>query len=261
MPELPDLEVFAGNLNHRFKGRCVTKVSVKWAKKLNAEVAELEQAVSGKKVTEIRRSGKTLLCGFEGGVSLGFHLMLHGEIHLVAPEDEKPRFEIMGLYFDNDMILVITDFQKAAVVTLNPETPDVPDALDLNLSYLHKLLAGKRTQVKQVLLDQKSIRGIGNAYADEILWRAGISPFSIAKALPDAAVKKLNKAISDVLDQAIKDIRKENPDRVSGEYREFLKIHNSKLEKSPDGEEIRIDKKGSRKTYYTDSQIKYLPQD
>ncbi|WP_219225136.1 Fpg/Nei family DNA glycosylase [Pedobacter antarcticus] len=261
MPELPDLEVFAGNLNRRFKGQRVTKVSVKWAKKLNVKVAELEEAVTGKKVTEICRSGKTLVCGFEGGVSLGFHLMLHGEIHLVAPGDEEPRFEIIGLYFDNDTILVITDFQKAAVVTLNPETPEVPDALDLKPGYLHKLLQGKRTQVKQVLLDQKSIRGIGNAYADEILWKAGVSPFSIAKALPDTAVKKLGKAISDVLNQAVKNIKKENPDRVSGEYREFLKIHNSKLEKTPDGEEIRVDKKGSRKTYYTDSQIKYMPQD
>ena len=98
------------------------------------------------------------------------------------------------------------------------------------------------------------IRGIGNAYADEILWHARISPLSICNKIPDAKIKQLVRAIPSVLKNAEKQIRKINPDTISGEERSFLKIHNSKKKKSPTGALIRQAKINSRVTYYTQEQ-------
>ena len=111
-----------------------------------------------------------------------------------------------------------------------------------------------RAIVKNVLLDQKVIRGIGNAYADEILWDAGISPFSISNKIPTASIKALVKSIKHVLEHAEKQIKKTNPDIISGEVRDFLLIHNAKKDKSPSGAAILQKTAGGRKTYYTDEQ-------
>ncbi len=259
MPELPDLEVFAANLNQRFKNKKLEKVHVYVAKKLNVTIGDLEKALGGKQLKEIRRVGKSLHLEFSGNQVLELHLMLHGEIHLLDKKQLEPKFPILELIFDDESGFTLTDFQKAATPTLNPVESEVPDALakDMNLDYLRKLLSRKRTQIKQVLLDQKSIRGIGNAYADEILWEAKISPFSIAKAIPPKAVKELATAIDKVLKHAISQIRKSNPDLISGEVRDFLLIHHVKNKKSPEGAEIKIDKKGNRKTYYTEEQKLY----
>ena len=103
-------------------------------------------------------------------------------------------------------------------------------------------------------MDQKIIRGIGNAYADEILWDAGISPFSVCNKIPDEKIKRLPRSIRSVLQDAEKQIRKSKPDIISGEVRDFLKIHNAKKEQSPTGGKIHHKMANSRITYYTDEQ-------
>ncbi len=119
------------------------------------------------------------------------------------------------------------------------------------------ILAEKKAVVKNVLLDQSVIRGIGNAYADEILWDAKISPFSRSNKIPDDAVKKLAKSIKKVLEQAIDQILIAEPGIISGEIRDFLNVHQSKNPESPTGHPIQIKKTGARKTYFTDEQVLY----
>jgi formamidopyrimidine-DNA glycosylase len=82
-------------------------------------------------------------------------------------------------------------------------------------------------------MDQHVIRGIGNAYADEILWDAGISPFSISNKIPGKKIDALVKSIKSVLKEAEKEIVKRDPGIISGEVRDFLKIHNAKKTHSP----------------------------
>ena len=124
----------------------------------------------------------------------------------------------------------------------------------LIFDFLKEKLSKKRTNIKTFLLDQKNIRGIGNAYADEILWEAGISPFSDCNKIPDAKIKELTKTIKSVLEDAIKQIKKTHPDIISGEVRDFLKIHNSKKEESPTGGKILNTTINSRITYYSEEQ-------
>jgi formamidopyrimidine-DNA glycosylase len=150
----------------------------------------------------------------------------------------------------------MTDYQGQATPTLNPKPHDGVDALsaDVNFKFLKEKLQKKKAAIKNVLLDQHFIRGIGNAYVDEILWEAGISPFSSAGKIPDTHLKALDKAIKKVLKNAEKNIRKANPDIISGEIRDFLNIHNAKKSHSPTGGKIKVKASGARKTYYTDEQ-------
>ena len=96
--------------------------------------------------------------------------------------------------------------------------------------------------------------GIGNAYADEILWEARISPFSICSKIPDSGIKAIVKSIKSVLEDAVQQILKTQPNIISGEVRDFLKIHNSKKKESPTGGKIHNKMIGGRITYYTDEQ-------
>lgn len=256
MPELPDLEVFAANLQKRFKNKIIETVKVTVARKLNVPVPEFENVLEGQTLEKVIRDGKTLQLHFAGGTVVGLHLMLHGEI--VALEGGEVKFQIVSFHFKDGDGFALTDFQKAATPTLNPDIAEVPDALALSHTYFAGLLAKKKVQIKVLLMDQHLIRGIGNTYADEILWVAKISPFSVAKAIPESAVAELLKAIKQVLQQEVADIATSLPVELNGEVKEFLRIHRSDLDQSPTGAKIQIEKKGARKTYYTDEQELFL---
>lgn len=258
MPELPDLQVFSRNLNKKLAGRKLKRLSVPVTKKLKTPVVRLKKSLEGQKVEKVFREGKELHIQFKNGNVLGLHLMLHGDLHLVEGATEK-KHTILELSFDDGTGLVVTDWQKMATPTLNPEVKEAPDALapEVDAQFLKEMMGKTRTTVKNFLLDQHIIRGIGNAYADEILWDAKISPFSICNKIPEKQIKTLTKAIKKVLLNAEKQIVKSHPDLITGEVRDFLQIHNSKKAKSPTGAVIQNKVLGSRKTYYTQEQQLY----
>lgn len=255
MPELPDLEVFAVNLEKHFKNKTLESLKVSVPKKLNASEAELQEALVGHQLQHVLREGKTLQLHFGGGNVLGLHLMLHGELQLIKNEDDV-RFKIIELTFKGDHGFALTDFQKQATPTLNPELVSVPDALaeEFSITYFKQVLAKKSVRIKQVLMDQKIVRGIGNTYADEILWHARISPFSVSKAIPEKKVEALYRAIEDILRKEITNLSEAIPESFNTEVKDFLVIHHPKLEKSPTGHPILTEKAGGRTTYYTAEQ-------
>lgn len=252
MPELPDLQVFSRNLTKKYRGKVLEQVNVE-SKKLNVPLKELKEALEGQELTGVSRVGKELHFEFINGQVLGLHLMLHGQLKEFDKKNEYD-FTIIDLLFDDASGLALTDFQKAAAPTLNPEDTGVPDALDIDLEYLCKKLAATRTPIKTVLLNQHILRGIGNAYADEILWDAKLSPFSPSNKIPEAKVKGLLKSIKSVLEHAEKEIIKARPDIISGEVRDFLVVHQPRKKETTSGATIHQKEVGSRKTYYTDEQ-------
>jgi len=127
----------------------------------------------------------------------------------------------------------------------------------VDYKFLKEKLFKKKTTIKAFLLDQKNIRGIGNAYADEILWESKIHPESKCNKIPHDRIKALAKDIKSVLKDAEKQILKLSPEIISGEERSFLKIHNSKKKESPTGKKIHNKMVNSRITYYTDEQKLY----
>jgi formamidopyrimidine-DNA glycosylase len=253
MPELPDLQVFSSNLDKALKGKTVEKVSVPVKQKLNVSVATLTKKLKGQRIKHVYRDGKELHISFGDNV-LALHLMLHGNLYLFEDKNDH-RHTVLSLHFSDHTGLALTDWQRAATPTLNPAEREAPDALskDVNGKRLKEMLQ-RKTAIKALLLDQKIIRGIGNAYADEILWDARIAPTSVSNKIPDAKVKALARSIKKVLTQAEKQIRKANPAIITGEIRDFLSIHNAKKKESPTGAAIRHSTAGGRKTYYTDEQ-------
>jgi formamidopyrimidine-DNA glycosylase len=184
--------------------------------------------------------------------------MLHGK--LVAFEKKNiEKYAIVSLLFEDGTGLAVVDFQGMAQVTLDPEESKAPDALSKKLTpaFLKNIFSSTHKEVKDVLLDQHIIRGIGNAYADEILWQAKISPFSYADKVPAVKIGKLATSIKKILTEAEKNILKSNPDIIAGEIRDFLKIHNARKKLSPGGKRIQHTASKSRKTYYTKEQELY----
>lgn len=258
MPELPDLQAFSRNLARRLTGKKVEKIHAIRTKKLNTSEKALQRALIGATLTSVSRQGKELHFTFDNGNVLGLHLMLKGQLHFFEHTNEQ-RFTILELVFSGGTGLAIADFQGQATPTLNPEPREAPDALsdDAGFGYLKEKLTRSKTTIKKLLTDQKIIRGIGNAYADEILWHARISPFSTCNKIPDAAIKKLSKSIRTVFAKAEQSILQANPDIIGGEIRDFMAIHNPERKTSPTKAAIRVEQSGGRKTYYTDEQVLY----
>lgn len=250
MPEIPDLAVMAKNLEKRLVNHTVKDVVLHISKNANATENGFYGALVNHKIKSICREGKDLHLEI-GDHILALRLMLHGELRLVVAE--FPKFPIFELDFGG-MRLCLTDFQSQARPILNPDPVVVPDALDVSFTFFHQMLERKKSDIKTVLTDQKNIRGIGNAYADEILYDAGIAPHSIANKVP---AEKLFKSMQTVLIQAIERIGMSDPDRITGENRSFMKVHLPDKLQTPKGETILIDKKGTRKSYYVKSQSVY----
>jgi formamidopyrimidine-DNA glycosylase len=257
MPELPDLEVFQQNLSKALLNKKLQEIDVPVTRKLKVSTAALKKALEGQKLTDIRRSGKELFFYFGKSHILAMHMMLHGKLYLLK-EGEEQKFTVASLHFAGGVTLALTDYQKAAHLTLDPPEKEAPDALskDFNDAWLEEQLSKKKTTIKKFLTDQKNVLGIGNAYADEILYAAKISPFSICNRIPAAQVKALVKAVKKVMTDAIKQINKSHPGIIHGEVRDFLQVHVPKKEKSPGGYPIQHVDKGGR-TYFTDEQVLY----
>jgi formamidopyrimidine-DNA glycosylase len=257
MPELPDIEVFSRNLKKIYGGKKLSKIKLVNNKNIKESQKELSKALEGQKLKDVYRSGKELRFLFSNGTLLGMHLMLTGD--LIAFEQRPARKDIkVEFYFDDGQNLMLTDRFKNAWIKLSPEDKKGIDALDpkLNYSYLKKAL-NRKAAVKNVLLDQDVIRGIGNGYSDEILWQTRISPFSKSNAIPDEKIKELARTIKKVLKTATNKIYKNHPGLIHGEVKDYLDIHTKKKERSPTGAKIKTEKRGMLKTYYTDEQVLY----
>lgn len=259
MPELPDLTVFAENLSKAVTGKKITRISYQGGRGSTVTAQQLSGLLVGASVKKVQRAGKQVRFDTDRKDAVYVHLMLNGGFVLL-PEREVDALDnlVFGICFQDGSALAVTDPKRWATVTLNPEKDPVPDALEVTEEYLTEKFRKKpKTLIKPFLLDQKLIGGIGNAYSDEILWQARISPKSEVGKLPPQAVKALLDAIPAVLTEATQYLRKQHPDIIAGEFREFLKVHQPSLKKSPTGAPIIKEQIASKKTYYTEEQVLY----
>ncbi|MEP7163322.1 MAG: DNA-formamidopyrimidine glycosylase family protein [Ferruginibacter sp.] len=257
MPELPDVEVFARNLDEIFAGKKLLKIKIINGKKLKNKPAEYVQALTGKTLKLIYRSGKEMRFEFSAGTLLGLHLMLTGDIFIFENKNEH-KSTIAELYFSGGKAMALADRMGNANIKLDPVDKAGVDAIskELNFKYLKNALQ-RKTSIKKLLINQDVIRGIGNSYSDEILWEARISPYSIANAIPDGKIKELVTIIKRILKNETRQIYKNYKGKINVEVKEFLKIHTKTKAKSPTGKPIIIDQKGMMKTYYTKEQVLY----
>ncbi|MBV9207400.1 MAG: Fpg/Nei family DNA glycosylase, partial [Actinobacteria bacterium] len=218
MPELPEVESLAAFLRGHATGHAVARAdaaSFSVLKTFDPPLASL----NGKVITEVGRHGKFLDIATDQGLHLILHLARAGwlrwrdELPAAPPKpgkgplafrltlDDGSGFDLteQGTHKRLAVYLVRDPAEVPGVATLGPD----PLVADFTVETLAKLLSGRRTQVKGVLRDQQVIAGIGNAYSDEVLHAAKISPFKIAASMTPGEVAILYDAIRTTLAEAV----------------------------------------------------------
>ena len=260
MPELPDLEVFKINVFNKITSKRLVGLEVFNQKKVNDSQAKLVSELKGLELLGINRIGKELFFDFGDKKIVAAHLMLNGEMSIVDEADiGEIKYKIFSFNFERES-LVFRDMGGLCTIKYMPEISKTPDVFDntFTLEYFLDIAHKKsRVNVKAFLIDQNIAKGIGNAYADEILWYARISPHSIVGKVPDHVLATLHASIGYVLRNAIESIKIISPNIISGEERSFLTIHNKTKKKSDTGYPIIIEKIASKTTYFTEEQVLY----
>ena len=261
MPELPDLEVFRGNLRKQLLNLPLVMIQVVNPRNVMQATGPVLDGFLKQPLIAIDRNGKELFFGFPEQKCFAVHLMLNGQFHLCRSQAEVSAipYQIAVFHFDQQL-LVISDPGRLCKIQFLPKPTKVPDALspEFTLEYLEKqLIRNPLVNIKAFLIDQKMVKGIGNAYADEILWESRIAPQSLCGNLTPEVIARLHGSVVKVLREAIASILQEAPDIIRGEVRDFLKVHNPQRKQSPTGAPIQVKKVTSKTTYFTEEQILY----
>jgi formamidopyrimidine-DNA glycosylase len=221
MPELPDVEVFRRYFQSTALHQRIESVEVRDETLLqDISAKRLESALRGARFTDTRRRGKYLFCGTDAGNWLVLHFGMSGFLKYgKEPESEAPHSRLL-LRFNNGFALAYDNQRKLGRIFLAEDVESFiadrdlgPDAWDPPLSRedLDCTFEGRRAAVKSVLMDQSSIAGLGNEYADEVLFQAGIDPRRKAGELDANALAAIHGKIRHVLGEAIE--RQVDPDR------------------------------------------------
>ncbi|HEV2885226.1 MAG TPA: bifunctional DNA-formamidopyrimidine glycosylase/DNA-(apurinic or apyrimidinic site) lyase [Pyrinomonadaceae bacterium] len=165
------------------------------------------------------------------GLILAVHLRMTGKFLVLTADDPLPRHAHAIFYLDDERRLVFNDQRQFGVMKLFPsshlaatkgisELAPEPFSEDFSTAYLKEILSRSRRTLKTLLLDQTKVLGLGNIYAAEALFRAGINPFKIASKLSSRRIARLHQAIRDVLRAAVsgnssKRLNLENPNGFS----------------------------------------------
>jgi formamidopyrimidine-DNA glycosylase len=205
MPELPEVEILKEELRREVVGRRVEEVAVFEKTEGQFPVAQFREAMEGRAIVGVRQRGKMLVLDFEGGHSLIIHLMMVGQLLLSPPFTGEPHDVRLGLKFADGTLLTLGQVRLKYVHWLpTAEVDSWPPIVKLGINpldesftvdLLRQLLAKKRGAIKAILMDQAALAGLGNVYADEILFRARLHPQHCASGLSEEEVKRLHGSI------------------------------------------------------------------
>jgi len=215
MPELPEVEHVVRGLRRAVIGRRILAVDVNLRRLVAApSPATFKRRLRGARIDAINRRGKYILFELDSRDVLLVHLRMTGKFLCIRPDEPLPSYPHIIFYLDDDRRLVFSDmrqFGRLRLVTANklPVLPQIeelaPEPLtdDFSLGYFLETLSKSRRSLKQLLLDQTRILGLGNIYASEALFLARINPLKSADSLSKARALRLHQAIRDILDEAI----------------------------------------------------------
>lgn len=271
MPEMPEVQGLVDFLDGRLRGRTVTKATV-------ANIAALKTydpplpALVGARVAGVTRHGKFVDIGTEHGAAvphLIFHLAKAGWLRwydllpaTVIRPGKTPIALRVGFDDDSGFDLTEAGTKKSLAVYAARRPEDVPGiarlgpdplAEDFSRDTLAGLLAGRRTQIKGVLRDQSIVAGIGNAYSDEILHAARMSPYALAAGLDDAEIDRLYAAVRDTLTDAVAEASGKPPAELKDAKRRGMAVHGRRGQACPVcGDEV-------RSVFFADNSLEYCP--
>jgi len=236
MPELPDVELYLSALRARIEGRVLERVRLATPFLLRSVEPPLDQ-VAGRLVTGFRRIGKRVVWELEGELFLVFHLMIAGRLRWVPAGAKVPgKIGLAAFDFPNGtLILTEAGSKRRASLWLVRGEQGLEqfargglEVLEASLAQFTERLVQENHTLKRSLTDPRLFSGIGNAYSDEILHRAKISPIKHTKRLTDEEVQRLFDATRTTLVEWTERLRKESkgdfPAKVTA-FRDEMAVH------------------------------------
>ena len=262
MPELPDITVYLEALEQRIQGTKLERVSIASPFLLRTAVPPLA-SVEGRKVVALRRLGKRICIGLEGDLWLVLHLMIAGRLHWHEDRAKALKARGLAMFVFSSGVLTLTEAgtQKRASLhvvqgeegleRLDPGGLEVFTATEDEFA---TALRARNHTLKRALTDPRILSGIGNAYSDEILFTAQLSPFALTQKLTPAEVSRLYAAIKSSLTDWIERLRAEYRDRFPEKvtaFRPDMATHGKYGEPCPRcGNKIQRIRYGSNETNY-----------
>jgi formamidopyrimidine-DNA glycosylase len=239
MPELPELEVICEVLQRRIVNQTIEGVEIipPGGPIVVRELthAGFEKSLTGKTIRSIARRGKFLLFSFEPDdppLFLVINPKLTGRFRLSAPDDKRHKKTAVILNLENGQQLRYTDQKQMGQVylvnklELVPDYADLgPEPLEISLVEFRERLKPFRGEIKGVLTRGTFVAGIGNAYADEILWEARLHPYRKRTQLTPDEVDRLFVATRDTLLASIEKVRSGMQENIDQEPRQFMAVH------------------------------------
>ena len=236
MPELPDLTVYLESLAARIANRRLARVRLLNPFLLRTALPPIAR-VEGRKVLNLRRLGKRIVVGLEDELYLVLHLMIAGRLRWIEGNNKAPARITLALFeFDNG-VLAFTEAGtkrraslhvvegKASLDAMNPGGIEVMEA---DLGTFRERLIGENHTLKRALTDPRLFAGIGNAYSDEILHRARLSPVALTGQLTQEEIARLFSSAREVLGQWTERLRANAgagfPEKVTA-FREGMAVH------------------------------------
>jgi len=232
MPELPEVEHVVRALRRAVLGRQIVATEIRLSKLISpTSPSVFNGKLKGSRISGVGRRGKFILIELDSGKVLAVHLRMTGKFLMLTPDDLLPPHAHAVFYLDDERRLVFRDQRQFGVMKLVANSrlsktkgitglaPE-PFSDEFSVGYLKETLARSRRTLKTLLLDQTRVVGLGNIYAAEALFRAGINPFKTASDLSARRVGRLHQAIRDVLRAAVSGsstsrINLENPNGFS----------------------------------------------
>lgn len=235
MPELPDLEVIKEVLQPRLVGQMIIKAEELRPLIVRDLTGKGLAGVAGRSISSVWRRGKFLILDLDPSPGyLVLNPMLAGRLHYLAAGKRRPGYAAAVLRLAGGQELWYTDAKQMGKLYLTGDLNEVPglaelgpDALDPELTpeLFAERIRPYRGEIKGVLARQSFVAGIGNAYSDEICWRARIYPFRKRTALSAAEIEQVYTAMRAVLIEAIEILRQRVGVEIQVEIRDFLSVH------------------------------------
>ncbi|HEY1371824.1 MAG TPA: bifunctional DNA-formamidopyrimidine glycosylase/DNA-(apurinic or apyrimidinic site) lyase [Candidatus Binatia bacterium] len=247
MPELPEVETICRGLRSRIVGRRIVGVEVLEPRLRTRVGADFASALAGKTVTAVRRRAKYILIDLDDGSVWMTHLGMSGKLIWVdaGRRREKHDHIIVKLDTGNELryhdprrfglSLVTTRAELDSLPQIKPLGPEPLDG-EFNADYLYGATRGSRRKIRDLLIDQTTVAGLGNIYANEILFHAGVRPTARAWKLRRAEVERVAKLTPKILREAIRwcgtsfsDYR--DADDRYGNFQKHLRVYDREREK------------------------------
>ena len=236
MPELPDLTVYLEALERHVAGRRLERIELRGVSLLRSVDPPLSEA-EGRRVHAFRRVGKRLVLGLEADLFLVLHLMIAGRLRWRDREARAGGRDVLAAFRFENGTLLLTEASRRKRATLHvlrgAEALRAHDAggiepLDADLAGFHAALSRESHTLKRALTDPRILAGIGNAYSDEILYRARLSPARLSQRLSDAEIERLFDAVRATLVEWTQSLRAEVgggfPEKVTA-FRPGMAVH------------------------------------